>query len=922
MIKKIYELREEEFMNLSALRNRKWNYSALAFLFPCVGMLTVMLFSHYTPFGKYSMLYSDMFHQYYPFFVVLRNTLRQGGSLLYNWSIGMGIDFLGLYSYYLASPLNLLSVLVPEKLLLPYFSLMMPIKLGLAGLFFSIFLKKIFHRDDFSISVFGGFYGLCAWALGFQWNVMWLDTFALLPLVVLGMVSLLRERKFFLYTLTLFLAVVINYYIGLFVCFFVAMAFFCYEICCFPGWKRFFADLARIALFSAIAIGMTLFLTLPTVAALRTTQSGVNNFPTGFRLNIASENTWKGLLDAMRQVAGNTGGSIKPNFKEGLPNLYCGVGTLLLAFLYLLSGKVSLREKLCSVFLLIFFCLSFIIRQLDYIWHGFHFTNMIPYRFSFLFCFVLLYMAYRAWVLRKSFRPYQLVSAGMFAAAMLCCSNELMETVYVEFWEFSLDIPVFALYNFIFLAGYFGILFYGMWRKKLPKNADRKEQKEAQKLECLRQVRSRAMALGLVCVELAATLTSFALYFPGTNISNYPKGTEDAASMFRYMNKREWEPFFRAETTHSQTLNDGALNGYNGISAFTSSANVKNTEFMRALGYGAKNTYNRYCFEESSPVANLFLGLKYMVDRDGKDKTSTFFQKVHHFGNIYLYKNNAYLPLGFLTDAALADVDFFNASTPFTLQNTLFSASTGIDANVWYSVPGDSLVLEGNGTVINDANNGFCKYDEIGTNATVNCSFTADRAGFVCIYLDFPKRNDFTVHINGVELYRENISLPQMLAVGDVKPGDVVEIRAICKTGEPGSLNFSAAILDNTLFLQGYEKLARCPLELTEFRDTYVEGIITCDRDGLLYTSIPQNGNWSVRVDGKPAQIRLVGGCMVGVELTQGEHTVAFRYHNRAFTLGLMLSLACTAVFLGLSGWVYKPELVKELLRRITIRRR
>ena len=61
--------------------------------------------------------------------------------------------------------------------------------------------------------------------------------------------------------------------------------------------------------------------------------------------------------------------------------------------------------------------------------------------------------------------------------------------------------------------------------------------------------------------------------------------------MIRYMHEREKNNlFFRAETTHSQTLNDGALNGYNGISAFTSSANVKTTVFMKALGYGAKNT--------------------------------------------------------------------------------------------------------------------------------------------------------------------------------------------------------------------------------------------------------------------------------------------------------------------------------------------
>ena len=267
----------------------KLNPLAMAFAFPLLGMLFVMLISQYEPFGQYSMLYSDMYHQYYPFFVAFRDALRSGESLLYSWRVGLGMDYLGLISYYLASPLNLLSVLVPESWLLEFFSLLMPVKLGLAGLFFAIFLKKIYGAQDISIAVFGTFYALCAWALGYQWNVMWLDTFALLPLVALGTVSLLRDKKFILYTLTLFLSIFSNYYIGFFTCIFVLLLFIVYEICRWQGFRRFFCDLCRIALFSILAIGMTAILTLPAYAALQTTQSSVNQFPKGFRMNIAGD---------------------------------------------------------------------------------------------------------------------------------------------------------------------------------------------------------------------------------------------------------------------------------------------------------------------------------------------------------------------------------------------------------------------------------------------------------------------------------------------------------------------------------------------------------------------------------------------------------------------------------------------------------
>ena len=281
-------------MKLSRAKQIKWDYTLLAFILPVLGMFTVMIIRGFEPFGAVSMLYSDMYHQYYPFFLNFRKALLSGESLLYNWSLGMGMDYLGLISYYLASPLNLLSVLVPEGWLLEYFSLLMPIKLGFAGMFFAIFLKKLFQKDDFSITAFGCMYALCAWALGYQWNIMWLDTFALLPLVALGAISLLENRKFILYTLTLFLSVFSNYYIGLFTCIFMVLLFICYEICRWKSFQKFFCDLGVMALYSALAIGMTAILEIPAYAALQSTQSSVNTFPEGFRLNIADENTWKG----------------------------------------------------------------------------------------------------------------------------------------------------------------------------------------------------------------------------------------------------------------------------------------------------------------------------------------------------------------------------------------------------------------------------------------------------------------------------------------------------------------------------------------------------------------------------------------------------------------------------------------------------
>ena len=912
-------------MKLSRQSRFQWNYTALAFLLPIVGMLCVRLVCTLTFNGEFSLLYSDCYHQYYPFFKAFRSALLSGQPLLYSWNVGMGMDYLGLIAYYLASPLNLLSVLIPESWTLGYFSMLMPVKLGFAGLFFAVFLKKVFQKNDVSITLFAGFYALCAWALGYQWNIMWLDTFALLPLVVLGMVQLLKERKFLLYTATLFLSIFSNYYIGFFVCIFILLSFICYEICNWEGFKKFIADLLYMALFSVLAIGMTAILTLPAYSALQGTQSSVNKFPKTFRLNIADDHTWLGLLDAMRQVAGNMNGGIELTYKEGLPNLYCGIGTNILAILFLFSKKIRIREKVCCVLLLLFFNVSFIIRQLDYIWHGFHFTNMIPYRFSFLYSFVLLYMAYRAWLCRKDFLLWQIIVAVVLALGLVFCSDEIepfiqlitgnkhilawvgKENILYNLEMFATSCSYFA-YNLLFLLSYLGGLLFGCCKPVTKETAQEQADSDQFKWKV-----SKIVLLSVMLLELVLILVNFGILFPATNVSNYPMGTEDTSDVIQHMKQAEEDTFFfRAETTHSQTLNDGALNGYNGVSAFTSSANVKVTEFMQALGYGAKNTYNRYCFEEASPVANLFLNLKYMIERNDAIEENPYFNHVYSQGRSHLLLNEAYLPLGFMTNAQILNVDFTASENPFHLQNELMRKAAGVNEDCWHFISGNNVTIHGSDLTLTSHNQtGYCSYEADSGKGTVTFRYTADMAGLLCFHVDQTKRNGFSVYLNDSEaaLFTETYSLPQSLSACYVEPGDVISITFKCAADEAGTINVTAAILNDAVFQQCYTVFTNSTLELTQFSTTYVEGNIECDRDGILYTSIPQDGNWVATVDGKPAQIICIGDVMIGLNLSEGSHTVVFTYKNKAFALGWKLSLLCLVLLLVIYYIRYKPKL-------------
>lgn len=183
---------------------------------------------------------------------------------------------------------------------------------------------------------------------------------------------------------------------------------------------------------------MAAVLLLPTLYGLQNTHSAGNEAPELLALNIAEdasgkaaegqstldllkEQTLPGLAYGARRVLANLLTSTEPTKMEGLPNVYCGFAAVALAVFFLCCKKVRLREKLLSVGLLAFFLLSFLFRTLDYYWHGGHFPNMLPYRFSFLFSFVLIVMAYRAWTLLDCFRKrYLFVILPVCLGIILC----------------------------------------------------------------------------------------------------------------------------------------------------------------------------------------------------------------------------------------------------------------------------------------------------------------------------------------------------------------------------------------------------------------------------------------------------------------------------------------------------------------------
>ena len=178
------------------------------------------------PAGENQIAVIDMYHQYVPFLGELQSKLQSGGSLFYTWNGAGGSNFWNLLAYYGASPLNLILVLFLFLFLMEGVTLILLLKIGLAGSTMAVYLRAIvWEKDkrsaDISLVGFATLYALCSYVMAYYWCIMWMDAVALLPLCILGLHKILDGRSGVFYTVCLALVVFINYYMAIMVCIFI-----------------------------------------------------------------------------------------------------------------------------------------------------------------------------------------------------------------------------------------------------------------------------------------------------------------------------------------------------------------------------------------------------------------------------------------------------------------------------------------------------------------------------------------------------------------------------------------------------------------------------------------------------------------------------------------------------------------------------
>ncbi len=861
------KIKKRSFSNM-LLYNSKGETRVFLFLSFLIPFLIIWgMFIHYEvhPFGDKQILVTDLWHQYFPFFQEEHDKLQNMSSLLYSWNTGLGTNFLSIMSYYAASPLNLLSVFFPLEASRDAMTLFLTVKIGCAGLFFAIFAKHIFKRNDISLVAFGTCYALCDYIMGYYWNLIWIDTVALLPLVVLGTIMLFREGKFKLYVISLALSLVANFYIGLFTCIFTVMVFGAVMIINWKSFKDTFKRLGQIIGATVLGLGLGAFMLLPAFLALQLTNSVDNTFPE----MISYYETWFKMLSAVI-------GFHEPAAKEGLPNFYCGMIALVLLGIFLVHRRVKLREKIITVLYLAFIVVSCNMNILNYMWHGFHFTNMIPYRFAFLFSFILVAAAYRAFtVIAEEIDLVDIFSMLIMSAIVVLISYENQETDAIV-----KSAVVCAIYVVVMLA----------YERKLINN---KVMTAAVSLVCL-------VEMGWNAYIGVTTVTT-------TTYNVYPKNDIRVDELLEQRADEESD-FFRTEFVTTYTINDPALYGVKGVSQFSSTANVNVSNLMSGLGLQGSAAGNRYYYTQSTPIMNSFLNIRYLISHDSFMGDETFTDVAGEAATLRLYENNAYLPIAFVADSKILHYSG-NWEKHAENQNELFSFATGISEDVLYPIEVKDVGHKSLNVTKTEIGNYKYQY-ETGSDSDdcyLKYNYLIEESGPVYATMRFDNMTGYKVQTDMGDTHNiPDQKYNTLTAVGNYEAGTVLTFKADIEKDKSGTGKMYLYGINQDVFREGIEKLAKGGLKVTSYSDTEINGTFTAENDGVLYTSIPHDGGWTAYIDGEEAEITPLKNALVCIPVTAGSHTLELKYCPPGFAAGATVTVVSIIAFVAV--WIVEKK--------------
>ncbi len=826
----------------------KKHISIVSFLLVSIILCIIYIINKIEPFGNNTILVGDSFDQYLPFYSLLRDKLLNGDifsvhNFSYSWKVGIGTNFLLLYFYYLASPLNFLIIFIPKTELTSFLSVLIIIKLSLSAASFSYYLNKSDRPHSFGfIIAFSIAYALSGFMCGYFWNIMWLDDVVLFPIVILGVDNVIKGKNPILYIFSLFLTIYLNFYIAFMVCIFLVIYFL---INITKEKQSIVRTSLTFILSSILAAGMSAFSLFVIYFGIKKTMTAGNGFPSfGFIGNVFYT-LRQSLFMEKPIVVDRTG-------YDGFANIYSGVLTILLIIIYFISDKISFYKKIKSFILVFLLVISMNEYFFNFIWHGFHKQFLLPNRFSFMLVFVVLIIGYDAIEIIKNTSRKRLYLAGLFSV-----SYPIICFIFVDFDGYYPSDKIVIINVMLILIYCIGIFLVSQIKEK-----------------------SRYIIKGLTAFFIfeigLSALFSFKEVMIFRDITN-------TYSLYDYV-KHSKTNDYRAEILNPDLTNGNSFVGINGVSSFCST--ISGDSIYTMMDFGLKGLTNQIKYQESIHFVDSIFGIKYFYYTDDN-------------GVPLMHQNDDILSYGYAVNDDLIN---YEPSPDFDFGNNcnMFSAlATDNDSIIFSDLSKDMSVTSLNCNIINGYKDNSIKIEKIDdSNAYLGLEYVIKEDGMFYFYIGASSFEGVNITINDT-MYASGDIVNGVICLNYLAKGDKVDIYFETAKNTPVLwylYEYNTIAGDEIL-----SELSSSEINISEFKEGELKGRINIEDGKSLLLSIPYDSGWKIKCNGKSvASFPLVRG-LTGVNLDEGINDLYMVYTPKGFYLGCIISFISWFIFFSCS---------------------
>ncbi len=815
----------------------------LAWVIPSLIMLLLYIGNGIYPFGDKAFLTGDLYHQYIPFLQSLIDKVQAGENLSYSWNVGLGSNYLAMFVYYLASPFNILALLLPEQFLLEVVAFIVLVKVGLCGFSFALYLKMHFRTDSWLVLFFSTFYALSGYMAAYNYNIMWLDAVWLFPLVMYGLEKLVREESGIFYAVALGACIFTNYYISIMICIFLVLYFGALLL----TEKGNVKTILRFAGFSLLAGGLAAVLLVPEVCAIITTDFGDVSFPKELK-------SYFSIIDELARHA------ICVESEKGLdhwPNIYCGVIVFILMPLYGICKEIPVRKRFCNLALAGFLLLSFSTNVLDFIWHGFNYPDSLPARQSFIYIFLILMMSYEVMEHLDEMIPESIVKATLVAVAFLIFCEKFVKDDAFAIWVLPVTIAVVAAY---------GAALY-IYRTR---------QEEDWRIPMI------ALLVMLGAVEAAANTgyTSVKVYSKEAFLGK----VDDYASLYEELKVQD-DRFFRVELFEKMTKNDSQLANYPSTSLFSSTLNSSVANLYEKLGMRHSKVF--YSYEGATPLTSALLNVGYMLgdaeslegdDSKAEDEQGMLFKLLDSTEEVNLYECTYQLPFGYVAPTGF-DMEESELSNPLIMQNKLVK----------------SLGIRG---VL------FERVDE--KDAGDDVELTAKEAGYYYGVVTKSGTTKVDALAPYGEKNFKDLKVDSVLYLGYLDKNQKIILKNGNDDDATPDISVGIYQLKQDVMEQVIETLSAQHLKNVTYDDRHIGGSLHLESAGRLILSVPYEAGWKVLINGEEVEPQLFGECLMAFDLEAGDYELEMRYVPQGKVAGILISIVSVVVLISVIVWEKK----------------